>query len=94
MSAPEARERADRFLRVMWRDMRNNASAAAKLHILGAIEMAKWLGAFDDEHHELWLRRIDTCPGHDDEGGRNWCAYCGDMPRDTESAPRAESEET
>lgn len=26
---------------------------------------------------ELWIRRIDTCPGHNDEGGRDWCAYCG-----------------
>jgi hypothetical protein len=37
----------------------------------------------DAEHAELWLRRAKTCPGHMDEGGRDWCAYCGQMPRES-----------
>lgn len=29
--------------------------------------------------HDVWQAGLNTCPGHDDEGGRSWCAYCGNI---------------
>lgn len=31
------------------------------------------------EEARLWILAIQSCPGHDNEGGRDWCAYCGIM---------------
>ena len=73
---------ADELLRELWLNLRDGADEGSKSYVRGAIETARCLGALTDEQAELWRRRINTCPGHDDEGGRLWCAYCGDMPND------------
>ena len=62
-----------------WRALRDDAryydSAAA------VVRFAYRAGLLSKQKQELWLHRITTtCPGHDDEGGRNWCAFCGKMP--------------
>lgn len=75
----EAQERADEFCTVHWTDLRDDASRPERTFLLGAIEAFRVVGVFSDEKAELWRRRIETCPGHDDEGGRVWCAYCGVM---------------
>jgi hypothetical protein len=63
-----------------WRALRDDARyydcAAA------CVRFAHRVGMIDDVHRDLWLRCLTTCPGHDDEGGRSWCAFCGDMPRE------------
>lgn len=75
-----------RFLGRLWLEMRDGAGPEAQAHANGAIDMAHALGALNDEQRELWQRRVRTsCPGHDDEGGRDWCAYCGEMNRPTPS---------
>ena len=71
---------ADEYLHTLWCELRNDARPIAIAHIRGAIDMAKQSGLITTEQAELWERLIDTCPGHDDEGSRAWCAYCGDMP--------------
>jgi hypothetical protein len=69
---------AETALRDEWRKLRDDARyydcAAA------AVRFAAQCGLLDDQERELWLRRLLMCPGHDDEGGRSWCAFCGDMP--------------
>ena len=67
------------WLMELWRDMRNDAGMQRRAYVHGAIAMAAHVGALDADHAELWRRRVQTCPGHDDEGGRAWCAYCGEM---------------
>ena len=64
-------------LREMWKDARNCGCA----RVSGAIELAFSIGLLSADQRELWERRVLTCPGHDDEGGRDWCAYCGDIPK-------------
>lgn len=67
-------------LQEMWFELRNGANKTDMAHVLGAIEMGHAVGALSDEQAELWRRRITTCPGHDDEAGRDWCAFCGQLP--------------
>lgn len=72
----------DEALTEMWRDLRNDRRDT--VNVRACINFAYDIDALTLEQRELWLRRIPTCPGHDDEGGRAWCAYCGDMPREAE----------
>ena len=76
----EAVSDVDEVLREAWLEMRNGAGPEVKGYVRGLLFMARALGALSDERVELWKRRVATCPGHDDEGGRDWCAYCGKMP--------------
>ena len=71
--------KADELLDDLWSDMRNDAGPARAAYVHGAIAMAAHTGALDGTQAELWRRRVTTCPGHDDEGGRDWCAFCGSM---------------
>ena len=71
-------------LRAMWCDLRNDCSPVAKARVNGAISLACLTGLFNFEQQELWLRRIETCPGHHGDGGRSWCAYCDDLKPDTD----------
>lgn len=61
-----------------WKETRNDANRIPSVGL--AVRLLRRLGLLNSEQEELWLRRIQTCPGHDDEGGRDWCAYCGNMP--------------
>ena len=79
------------FMQALWLEMRDGAGPEAQFKAAGAIELARVVGLFSDDIAELWLRRVrHSCPGHDDEGGRDWCAYCGEMNRD---APRGDTGE-
>jgi len=69
----------DDFLTVLWRELRDDVRPHRKNYVLGALDAMNEFGVIDDTRLELWQRRIETCPGHDDEGGRAWCAYCGPM---------------
>jgi hypothetical protein len=72
-------ESAKNWLDHQWRELRNDKSLHKVMVVTGAIFFGLEIGALTVEESELWLRRINTCPGHDDEGGRKWCAYCGDL---------------
>lgn len=72
--------RGEAWLHARWRDMRNDASALREWALRGSIGALHAAGVLDDKAKELWHRRIETCPGHETEGGREWCAYCGRMP--------------
>lgn len=75
------------FLLELWFEMRNGAGPEAMARANGAIDMAEAIDGLPVGHGELWRRRIATCPGHDDEAGRDWCAYCGKMPESAEDLP-------
>lgn len=69
----------DQYLQYHWEELRNSAGPLEIARIKGAIFFALGTNVLTAEQAELWIRRINTCPGHDDEGGRDWCAYCGYM---------------
>ena len=72
----------DEYLHDVWRELRN---CAAPPRIDCAVAAARALHAvrlISDDQCELWTRRFNTCPGHGDEGGRSWCAYCGPLASD------------
>lgn len=69
------------FLQEAWYELRNGANTASVQYVVGAIDIAHAVKLMSDEHAELWKRRIKTCPGHSDESGRDWCAFCGTLPR-------------
>lgn len=66
-------------LRELWLELRNDCSVSGIRSVTYCVRFARRLGLIDECGEELWVRRIATCPGHDDEGGRKWCAYCGDI---------------
>ena len=70
---------AEAFLHREWRDLRNDAGPMATARVVGALDVLIAARLLTRRDHELWMLRIQTCPGHDDEGGRAWCAYCGDL---------------
>lgn len=79
------KEAAERELDRQWRELRDGASREHMSYVEAAIDMVKTIGVFTAAEAELWHRRIEKCPGHDDEGGRSWCAYCGNMPQPPET---------
>lgn len=64
-----------------WRELRDDCGATAVAEARGAVYFARRAGLITEDEEELWHRRLRDCPGHDDEGGRDWCAYCGHMPQ-------------
>lgn len=53
----------------------------------GALDTLRNLGQIDQEQHRLWGLALKTCPGHRD-GGRVWCAYCGNLSPESEGDDR------
>jgi hypothetical protein len=70
---------ADEYLQGEWCNLRNSQDIVTVASIRGAIVALREVGVLTSDQAELWERRILTCPGHDDEGGRQWCAYCGEL---------------
>lgn len=68
---------ANEYLGETRKALRNDAGPLATARFLGVVRALAAVGLLTDEQAELWERRIATCPGHGDEGGRVWCAYCG-----------------
>lgn len=64
-----------------WRELRNDASAKQIARFLGAVDFASCTGALNAAESDGWRARVHRCPGHDDEGGRDWCAYGCELPR-------------
>jgi hypothetical protein len=74
---------ADEFLRKSWEEHSNDASPEALGKTVAVIQAFLAVTVLDSEKAELWrLRIISGCSyskaGHD--GGRAWCAYCGNLP--------------
>lgn len=72
----------EQYFQERWKELRDNAGTEALARVHGAISFAARTGAVTRDQAELWVYRIATCPGHDDEGGRDWCAYCGEMTKE------------
>ena len=69
----------DDFLNVVWREMRNDCGSIAKARVAGALVALQAVGYLTQVEMEGWSHRMERCPGHDDEHGRSWCAYCGNL---------------
>lgn len=69
--------RGARALLDEWRECRNDARHVPVVNAI--VNFSYHAGLLTSQQRELWQRRIVTCPGHDDEGGRAWCAYCGTL---------------
>lgn len=63
----------------LWHGLRDDASTIRLAYVTGAIGVLEIIDALNHVEADGWRARIQRCPGHDDEGGRSWCAYCGDI---------------
>jgi hypothetical protein len=63
----------------LWREMRNNRSELIVAQAMGALTALLACGLLTALEVTQWTYCFDRCPGHDDEGGRRWCAYCGNL---------------
>jgi hypothetical protein len=80
------RETVELELTNLWkacRDGHPEGSHAAKI----VIDSFRVVGLLDKEQAELWVLRLGTCPGHNDEGGRDWCAYGCKLDPDPHFSP-------
>jgi hypothetical protein len=69
----------DEFLNKTWRSLRDDASPLALERWKGALIALHKCGLLSVLEVEAWANRFARCPGHDDEGGRAWCAFCGNL---------------
>ena len=70
---------AEKWLDSAWRSIRDGWKGQYIDRIHGALALLEHLGVLTSIEVEGWRARLDRCPGHDDEGGRDWCGYCGKM---------------
>lgn len=77
----ESRRLADAWFRGTWLELRNDQSIVALELRNQVLDFARAVGVLTSEQAELWRLRFRQCPGHGDEGGRAWCAYCGENPK-------------
>ncbi len=75
----KARATAEEYLCEAHNELRNNRNDRATGEALGAVSALRAVGLLPDVQAMMWAKAIQFCPGHDDEGGRTWCAYCGDL---------------
>jgi len=76
----EIPNRAEAHFHEVWRNCRDNGQTIriAQTQVAFALEV----GILTQSQAELWALRLQMCPGHEDEGGRRWCSYCGTLPKD------------
>lgn len=72
------REKAGDYLVELWKELMNNANNEAMGRVDTVIEAFMAIGVLDADQGTAWKATIRTCP-RDHGGGRNWCAYCGDI---------------
>jgi len=75
----ETQRAADGVLRAQWLNLRDNASPEKLTFADGVVFALYQVGAISEAEAEGWRARFERCPGHEGEGGRVWCAFCGDM---------------
>ena len=73
------------YLDFLHRHLRNDNSPDAQLRYRAVAEAFRACGLIDGPTYSARLRNIRHCPGHGDEDGRDWCAYCGIMPSTKET---------
>lgn len=73
------RQIVDDYLNAVWRALRDDASPDVEAASVGALLAFHMVGLLNELECEAWQARMKKCPGHDDEGGRVWCAYCGNL---------------
>lgn len=70
------------ILTAYWKSLRDGMGreGATLKHALAFVEAYKEAGLISNEEADAFSLRMQyRCPGHDDEGGRVWCAYCGNI---------------
>lgn len=73
---------AEEHLRILWEELRDAASPPYMARVRGVILAFFKVGLLSRNLAELWVHRIQKCPGHDP--CRQWCAYCGIIPPEEE----------
>jgi len=81
-----SKEKVRQVLMDAWLDLRNDASQTKLQRFWDGVDVLNAVGLLTDDERELWRRRVLDCPtpSHNDEGGRTWCAYCGNLIQDVE----------
>lgn len=84
LTVESERERARERVREILEEMHGMCAVVGFPYVAraeGAAWLAEQLGAIDHEEYVRYTTRIHYCPGH--AGGQVWCAYCGDVDKDT-----------
>lgn len=80
MNSYNQKQKAAEFLKEKWDQLKDDCSEARQAYLDGAIRALEAVEVLSEMEAELWMLRVQKCPGHDREGeGRRWCDYCGLM---------------
>lgn len=80
MNPYNQKEKAAEFLKERWEWLKDDASEAQQAFLDGAIRALEAVEVLSEMEAELWMLRVQKCPGHNRDGqGRQWCCYCGRM---------------
>lgn len=71
--------RITRALDDLHKSLRDDASIGPMHSARVTLKTFEAAGVIDAQERRLRTLALQSCPGHDDEGGRTWCAYCGDL---------------
>lgn len=75
----------DEILGRSWGELMNENTELAKAVVIGMISMARALDLLTELEMDGWVARIERCPDlaefGEHIGGRDWCAFCGDIER-------------
>lgn len=72
-------EQCVELLQRQWEQLRDDASELQVWLARQSAFVFELLGVLSTIECEGWIARFERCPGHEGEGGRTWCAYCGEM---------------
>ena len=61
-----------------WKRLREDRTPTTHAFVRGAISVLREVALLSEDDEKQWLKRIATCPGHEDDPRSTWCEYCGD----------------
>ncbi len=68
----------EELLEDVWHSLSTGSMTRENAH--GYVSGMHAVGAVSDAEYDGWQNdRFNRCPGHEGEGGRVWCFYCGDI---------------
>lgn len=77
----QLRNRFEEEMREVHLEVRNTGYGDAPL---ACVLLAERIGLIARDQADIWRIALRSCPGHaDDLGSRSWCAYCGDMKKES-----------
>lgn len=71
--------KAEEVLLELWRELRDGCTVEREGEFIAVLHAFVKTEDITLKQALFYGRAIKACPGHEDKGGREWCAYCGNL---------------